>query len=40
MNDNFVEDELELLRSRKRCAELWDQKVIDAFEIGTFKSLQ
>ncbi len=40
MNDNLVEDELELLKSRKRCAELWDQKVIDTFEIGTFKSLQ
>lgn len=40
MNDNLVEDELEILKSRKRCAELWDQKVIDTFEIGTFKSLQ
>lgn len=34
---NMVDEELE---SKKRALELWDKKIIDKFEVGTYKGLQ
>ncbi|WP_434341705.1 hypothetical protein V2P24_02605 [Mycoplasma putrefaciens] len=39
MKLGFIEEEHEIALSIKRCLELWDSKLLDTFEIGTFKGL-
>lgn len=37
---DFIETTDEIALSKKRCEELWDKKIIDMFEVGTWKGLK
>lgn len=37
---DYIETKDQILLSQKRCEELWDKKIINTFEVGTWKGLK